>query len=225
MYKILISPYSRTFYNEWKINPKRSDYNIVFDQNLEGSLDLERLNRAFKRFVSDHIILNSYIENQDEELYWVPNKTIYGLEYCKEPLKSKDLLTFIASPFDLENGPLYRLKIVKLSPRLYRLVIVLHHIVIDGLSVDQFIQELSSYYNDESYKNKIPTEAQVENIQKLSESLLKYVVQIKERSQLIWKKRLEDTNPVDLRFLKPAYNNQLTHRNIRKKKEENLFKN
>ena len=69
MYQILVSPYAAIFYNEWKLDPNRSNYNQVSDQNLNGNIDILRLNNAIKRWISEYVILNSHIEDKDGELY------------------------------------------------------------------------------------------------------------------------------------------------------------
>ena len=53
MYQVLLSQYSRIFYNEWKLKPDRSDYNIVFDHDLFGNIDVLRLQNAIQRFISE----------------------------------------------------------------------------------------------------------------------------------------------------------------------------
>ncbi|MDD9335736.1 MAG: hypothetical protein PV347_06995 [Rickettsiaceae bacterium] len=107
MYRVLLSPYTRIFYTEWKLDQNRSDYNIVFDQNLNGNIDILRLNNAIKRFISDYVILNSHIEDKNEELYWVKNNKIYGVEFFEKKLSSKDIFAYIQKPFNLEEGPLF----------------------------------------------------------------------------------------------------------------------
>jgi len=46
---IKLSPYHEIFYNEWKLSPARSDYNIVVDNDLLGRIDAARLDKAVKR--------------------------------------------------------------------------------------------------------------------------------------------------------------------------------
>jgi hypothetical protein len=40
---VKLTPYQKIFYNEWLLNPARSDYNMILDQYITGDLDLERL--------------------------------------------------------------------------------------------------------------------------------------------------------------------------------------
>lgn len=83
MQNILLSPYSQIFYNEWMLNPDRSDYNIVFDQTINGALKVKQFKLAIERFVSDHLLLNSHVQvkiekefytRDNKQLFWVNNK-------------------------------------------------------------------------------------------------------------------------------------------------------
>ena len=47
-FHIPLSPYSKSFWIEYQINPKRSDYNMVLDQTLSGDLDISRLRQIME---------------------------------------------------------------------------------------------------------------------------------------------------------------------------------
>jgi acyl carrier protein len=54
-------------------------------------------------------------------------------------------------PFDLRNGPLFRAFLMRLREANYRLVLSLHHVNYDGLSLEIFFQELGTLYS--AYRN------------------------------------------------------------------------
>mgnify|MGYP000098976600 FL=1 len=204
----LVSPYSYIFYNEWKLNQDQTDYNVVFDQSLEGEINVQTLNEAIKRFVNDHIIFNSHIEDRGGKLYWVKNYKIHELDYFKNKLSDNDILKYISRAFDLEGGPLYRFGLIKISNNKSRIVIVLHHIIIDGGAFNYFCKEFSSYYNDQYYKSNIfSTNEQLSKISSLSEYLLEYMRLIKKQSNVFWKENLSGVEQLDLTFLK-LHNNK-----------------
>jgi amino acid adenylation domain-containing protein/non-ribosomal peptide synthase protein (TIGR01720 family) len=217
MYNILLSPYSKLFHIEWKLDQKRYDYNIVFDQQLHGKINISKLNNAIQRFVTEYIILNSHIKEIKEKLYWVENKENFGLEFFNAPLSDEKISAYICQPFDLEKGPLLRFALIKLENDQYRFIVVLHHIIIDGMSFDHFIEELSCYYNDEEYKSNISIEEQLFKMSELSQELTDYVLHHKESSKLFWKTQLTGVEPLNLSFLKThsATDNLLnnTHKN------------
>lgn len=202
LYKIPLSPYSIIFYNEWLIARNRSDYNIAFDQNLQGSLDKNRLKNAIKRFLSDYIILNSHVKSIEGKLYWIRNIQASELEYLDKEETKQGIYNYISSSFDLEKGPLCRFRLIKNSENNYRLVWVLHHIIIGGYSFNHFASELSKYYNDLKYKNHNMTlQNQIHTITRLSEKLSQGINENIEESKLFWKKTLEQVEPLSLSFL------------------------
>jgi len=75
-YTIKLSPYAKIFYNEWLLAPESSTYNLSIDQIFYGNLDVNRLKKALKRYVAEHVLLNSHIQEIDEEPYWVKNNNI-----------------------------------------------------------------------------------------------------------------------------------------------------
>ncbi|MGP3080136.1 amino acid adenylation domain-containing protein [Serratia marcescens] len=58
-----------------------------------------------------------------------------------------DVGKLINTPFDLREGPLCRFYLIELAPQRYNLIIVVHHILIDGLSGQEFYSAVSAYYN------------------------------------------------------------------------------
>ena len=206
MPQMLLSPYNKIFYIEWKLNPNRSDYNIVFDQDLNGQLDIPRLANAIRRFISEYIVLNSHVGDRNGELYWVSNAEIYELEYIEEQLTNEVILSYIQKPFNLHQGPLYRFRLIKTCNNKYRLIIILHHLIIDGNTTDYFIDELSSYYNKPSHKNNISIQEQLLSISKLSDKLSEKISKFKEESKALWNEKLTNTESVDTSFLRPTTN-------------------
>ncbi|MEU4621970.1 condensation domain-containing protein [Actinoplanes sp. NPDC023801] len=51
-------------------------------------------------------------------------------------------------PFDIESGPLWRTRMIRISPRLHLVVFVFHHLVIDEITIQIFAQELRLAYAD-----------------------------------------------------------------------------
>ena len=77
MYKIKLSPYAKIFYTEWLLNPDSFRYNVPYVQTLYGKLDRHRLKKALIRYINDHLLLNSHIQEIDGEPYWGKNILIF----------------------------------------------------------------------------------------------------------------------------------------------------
>ncbi|MDQ5921848.1 MAG: Peptide synthetase [Pseudomonadota bacterium] len=203
MYKIKLSPYHKIFYNEWKIDPNSCRYNIIFDQTFSQTLDISRLNNALYRFIYEHLIFNSHVKEIDGELYWIKNEFISRLEsFDSNHYNQQNLYKYVSSQFDIEKQPLYRAAAFKKQNGEYRLIIILHHILIDGNSFDEFITIISKYYNDELHKSLINLDIQLEIIRATTDKLENLLEVNYLQHKQFWSNLLLGIEGIDLRFLR-----------------------
>jgi surfactin family lipopeptide synthetase A len=204
MYQVKLSPYAKTFYNEWLLEPDGCRYNmLVADQTFYGQLDVERLGRALHRYVLDYVLLNSHVQEIEGEPYWVKNNEISALEYVDQPLGQAELLEYVRRSFDIYTGPLYRFKLLYLGEGVHRLIIVLHHLVMDGISLNTGLFEtISNYYNDEKAVPLCSLDSQIEKITALEETLSANLKSNKDQYKAFWHEQLDGVESIDLRFLK-----------------------
>ena len=167
MYKILLSPYEKKFYEEFKLAPGRYDHNIVSSHMLRGKLCVRKLDLALKRMVSSYILLNSHVyTDNDGNLNWVSNEKYYNLELYYN-LTSQEILFHVKKTFQIDSGPLYRFILVRENKNLSKLIIIMHHIIIGDNSVEFFCSEISNFYNDDNYSSLLSHETQVRDLKKL----------------------------------------------------------
>jgi amino acid adenylation domain-containing protein len=196
---LLLAPYSRIHYDKWKLEPHRSDYHLVIDQELAGNLDIPRLAQAAQRFIIDHVLFNSHVAEQEGNLYWVENPKVGEIAHFEELTDNSAIITHIEQPFNLAEGPLYRFMLIKKEDNLYRFIVVLHRILLDQPDITYFIQALSKYYNDAHYHSPsiyIPEQM----------ATLLHLTPDKESNQeenlLFWQEQLAEVEPLDLTFLR-----------------------
>ncbi|NNC07214.1 amino acid adenylation domain-containing protein, partial [Corallococcus exiguus] len=132
-------------------------YNMPFSLRLEGTLDLGALQRSFDRLVRRHEVLRTTFR----EYEGAPEQVIHAPGPL--PLRHVDLtgtpdleqrraeatrlaLEEARTPFDLEQGPLLRALLLKLSPTEHVLVLNLHHIISDGWSTGVLVREMGTLY-------------------------------------------------------------------------------
>jgi amino acid adenylation domain-containing protein/thioester reductase-like protein len=207
MYKIRLSPYAEVFYNEWLLDPESSRYNILSaDQLLYGNLNVKRLKDILKRYVAEHVLLNSHIQEINGNLYWVKNSSIKVLECIISPQNTHKLLSYVSNSFNLTDGePLYRFKLLKIREKVYRFIVVFHHLVVDGISLNKgLFEEISNYYNDDNHVAAHSVEEQIELLTNFTNNLSTKIEQNKILYNDFWRKRLADIPSIDLRFLKFA---------------------
>ncbi|HEX6751379.1 MAG TPA: non-ribosomal peptide synthase/polyketide synthase [Longimicrobium sp.] len=131
-------------------------YRIFHATRLRGELDEVALERALARIVARHEALRTRFVQVDG----VPRQRIASVEEHAFALELDDLqgvedvdgalqLAMAAestAPLDLEHGPLFRARLVRLAADEHVLLVTLHHIVFDGWSSGVFHRELGELY-------------------------------------------------------------------------------
>ncbi|MDQ1352204.1 MAG: tyrocidine synthetase, partial [Acidobacteriota bacterium] len=126
-------------------------YNMSRVMVLEGDVDLERLEGAVKKLVERHEGLRTSFEITDEKPVQVIHTKSFAELFQKRPLGESQppgggtLLRFIR-PFDLSCAPLLRVGLEKLAERQYLLMVDMHHIISDGVSVEIMINDFIALY-------------------------------------------------------------------------------
>lgn len=145
----------RLWYFEQK-HPKKAVYHIPIELSIKGELNISLLWEAINEVIQCNEPLRTGLVEKDGRLYQIISEEI-KLEETSEILsnqKEYDQLRqeIVEQPFDLGEAPLLRIRLFKL-PTEYRLVVVFHHIIMDGWSINIFMNELSAVYNGLSRGN------------------------------------------------------------------------
>ncbi|GAB3932897.1 non-ribosomal peptide synthetase [Mucilaginibacter myungsuensis] len=130
-------------------------YNESFALRLHGAVDIEILKRAVEALVTRHESLRSVFSPNGASMltysYLAPELSVEDLSSKHPNILQSSIDGYIDStmktPFDLVNGPLFRVKIFKQDAQLYTLILTVHHIICDGWSFGVIMQELSKYYS------------------------------------------------------------------------------
>ncbi|MBD3374659.1 amino acid adenylation domain-containing protein [candidate division KSB1 bacterium] len=138
-------------FTQYQMDPHSTNYNIPALYQIRGNLDHERFEKVIKEIINRHEILRtSFHMEMFEPVQKVHPEMPFQLEIVelnKETIHA-DLKKFI-QPFQLDSLPLFRMKLVKVSRQtdLYYLLLDFHHIIMDGISLKLFFQELEKSYN------------------------------------------------------------------------------
>ncbi|AWM17149.1 non-ribosomal peptide synthetase [Bacillus inaquosorum] len=126
-------------------------YNMPAMLELEGELDPERLDRAFKELIKRHESLRTSFEQDEsgEPVQRIHDEVPFTLQTAVlgEQTEQEAAAAFI-EPFDLSQAPLFRGQIVKVSDERHLLLVDMHHIISDGVSVNILIREFGELYNN-----------------------------------------------------------------------------
>jgi amino acid adenylation domain-containing protein len=141
-------------------------YNESVSLKLKGDFDFNALQNAADSLIQRHEALRAtfskdgtLIHIADELHIGIPLIDLSAFTEQEKENKLKDELTKEAeTPFDLENGPLIRLSVIKLSSAVHQIVFTLHHIVGDGWSLGMCMIDLSKFYSAAKTKTVAPLE-------------------------------------------------------------------
>ncbi|MCE6981566.1 amino acid adenylation domain-containing protein, partial [Pseudomonas frederiksbergensis] len=131
-------------------------YHIAGGLRLKGRLEPEALHWALERIVARHEALRTTFNNVDGEAVQCIATEGVGFALAVHDLAHhtdvEGELTRLAgdeahAPFDLEQGPLIRGRLVRLSDDEHVLLVTMHHIVSDGWSMSVLTRELGTLYH------------------------------------------------------------------------------
>ncbi|MBV9010723.1 MAG: AMP-binding protein [Pseudonocardiales bacterium] len=146
----------------YRLHPQNTSYNVPLLLRLTGELDAEALRAALNDLIARHETLRTTFAESDGFLQQIvaehlvlplPTVDCSALLAGRapealtehEPIRAR-LLEEMQRPFNLENGPLLRTRLLRLGPTEHRLLVCVHHIAIDGWSTDVFLRELAEAY-------------------------------------------------------------------------------
>lgn len=124
---------------------------------LKGNLEVVHFIEAFKNIVRRQESLRTLIRVFQSEPYqkilpYTEETEWISFEDLQQRPDAEQYLAQIAKAdlhwsFDLEKGPLYRMRLFRLAPQEHVFLMTIHHIVTDGISTYQIFKELIEGYN------------------------------------------------------------------------------
>jgi hypothetical protein len=145
--------------------PGLPQFNLPFAYRLLGPLNVPALERSLAEVVRRHDSLRTRFAWEDERpvALIVPaaeidsslvvegptSRTPAGSDRAKALLLKKAELQAEQeawTPFDISRAPLFRMRLLRLDADDHVLLLILHHLVVDGWSIGVFIEEISELY-------------------------------------------------------------------------------
>ena len=148
-----LSSAQKRMYILQQMEDQGTGYNIPAVLLLKGRVDKQKLEDTFRRLIRRHESLRTSFEMaagepvqriHDEVEFKIETKnssTDYT-DYTDE----KDNIQHFIRPFDLSRAPLLRVELRELEEAKHLLMIDMHHIIADGISIEVFIKEFSTLY-------------------------------------------------------------------------------
>jgi len=138
------------------LSPESYMFNIPHALRLHGKLDAGALEEALNEIVRRHEILRTTFVVRDAQPMQViappfrvnlPVQNLTGLGPEKREAEARRLADREARRiYDLEQGPMFRVRLLQLTDDEFVLVVCMHHIICDGWSLGVFYRELETLY-------------------------------------------------------------------------------
>ena len=141
----------------WQLEPGSSAYHISGALRLEGLLNRDALQASFDALVERHESLRTVFRANAEGLVEqvvqqragldIPLIDLGALADGERDVRAQEEARRIAeTPFDLTADPLLRVALIRLRAETHLLVVVMHHIVSDGWSLQILVDEFVAHY-------------------------------------------------------------------------------
>lgn len=130
-------------------------YNIPVVLELEGNIDIKRVEGSIYEIVNRHEILRTFFTLENE----LPTQTVVAkargffnyIDGLQCQLSEKHIESIVEDEsrrhFDLSKPPLFRAKLIRKDYNRFLLILVWHHIIFDGWSIGVFMNEFTELYN------------------------------------------------------------------------------
>lgn len=139
-----------------QLDPGSPLYNNFAAIKLHGRLDIPLLEQCLPEIIRRHESLRTIFADEEgkpsqiilaELTVTLPLEDLQDLDPSQQEAKIQEIALREASgAFDLTQGPLFRLKLLRLDPETHIALITMHHIISDGWSVGILIEEMVALY-------------------------------------------------------------------------------
>jgi hypothetical protein len=152
-----MSPAQKQIWLAHELSSKKNLYNVQACYRIIGDLDIPHLKTAIRNSALRHEALRSCFVNVNGELMFRvldENEVVFEVqEYDHSQMDNGMIEEFIASldeyVFDLTRAPLVRASLIRLAEDEHILILVLHHLVCDWISIKVLQEEIRRFYRAE----------------------------------------------------------------------------
>lgn len=195
----ILSPMQKNIFTVSSISNDTSTYYERFSFMLNGDINGKIMKRAFSAVVETHDVFKTrFISQSINEVVQMVEKMgrpDFEISECvsdEQSEKEKLIQNDIQQGFDLANGQLIRMRMLKCSNHSYFVLLSFHHIILDGWGITMVLEEIFDSYI------KLCNGEQPALFEKYSYS--NYISHCMKKSRcdmlLFWKKRLYGLNYV-----------------------------
>ncbi|MFJ4949542.1 amino acid adenylation domain-containing protein [Streptomyces sp. NPDC088760] len=137
------------FLDQYLGDEAAATYNLGSALRMRGDLDVELLGECLTVLVARHEALRTTFGTVDGRLvqrFSAPGPVAMPVRDADPARPEEAVVAALREPFDLAAGPLLRPVLFRLGPHDHILLLTVHHIVCDGVSVQILLRELAEVY-------------------------------------------------------------------------------
>lgn len=138
-------------YLAYLASPESLNYNEAVELTVKGKADAEKLRDAIVKAILAHpSMMTNFTEVEGRIVQFINTKNVpeVPLMYLTKEKYEAFRKDFVR-PFNLANGPLYRIAVVRMEDEI-RILIDFHHIIYDRTSSAVFMEDIRRAYENES---------------------------------------------------------------------------
>ncbi len=134
------------------LHPRTAAYTITRLARISSSMDVVAFKKASQHLVDRHAALRTTFAMRDNSIVQIVHAqqkvafAVVDASGWQEDYLQEQLQEVFTAPFDLEQGPLFRIHLFVRSSQEYLLVLAMHHIIVDLWSLAILIDELLQCY-------------------------------------------------------------------------------
>lgn len=132
-----------------QLTPESTSYNLFGAMRIDGLLDKEQFENAFKKLVLRHESFRTSFDILSDGILMQKIHDTVDINLSYEKSEEKDIDKIIKEfirPFDLSKAPLIRAKLVKIADNHHIFMYDTHHIIADGASMVIILNDFISIY-------------------------------------------------------------------------------
>ncbi|MFC2145727.1 amino acid adenylation domain-containing protein [Acidobacteriota bacterium] len=152
-YYALSSAQKRLFILQ-QVAPDSTAYNEYLMEVFDRDLVNTKLEEIFKKLIKRHESLRTSFELvKGEPVQRIHHDVEFKIEYFDFKIERVEegegsIIKDFIRPFDLSKAPLFRTALIKMDENKNILLVDVHHITADGISIDLIIKELNALHDD-----------------------------------------------------------------------------
>jgi len=192
--KVLCSFAQESIYFESKLFSTQNLYNNPFLVKIQGPLDIDLLTAGLSNIIKKHDVLRSYLIEEDGKIFQcykddinIQIKSIDCTDLVKD-LINNVILDCLNQEIFIDQPSLLNAFLLKYDNTHFDFIVVFHHAISDGWSIELFFKDLINFYfgaNETFYKGTATTYRDYSAIQRHYLELGKY-----KNSLAYWEKSL-----------------------------------